>query len=284
MSVLHYYPADIGGGEMVDNWERLNTWPELALEQLMDSGVARIVFDRQGKRNALNGSMVDAIFEALAIIRARPDLKVVITKGAGLCYGAGVDLHFLRSQEQGPLADWDFPGATIRLTQAFREFPRITIAQVHGYCLGGSMGLMNVHDLVFAADDAQIGMPEVARGSFGQIATSTLFHSQIPLKKAALIALTSKNVTGLEADRLGLVSLCAPASDLEAITNETAREIASRQLATLQHHKIAVQMGVDLSFNEALKIDQLVGARLAATIDPTAEVDAWLKSRQSASE
>lgn len=268
----------------MDTWERLQTWPELYLERLEDSGVARIVFDRPEKRNALNGSLVAAFFEALAAIRARADLKVVITKGAGPCYGAGVDLHFLREQEQGPLPDWDRPGASIGLTQALREFPRITIAQVHGYCLGGSMALMNVHDLVFAAEDAQIGMPEVARGSFGQMATSTLFHSQIPLKKAALMALTSRNISGIEADRLGLVSLCAPAAGLEAMTNEIAREIASRQLATLQHHKIAVQMGLDLPFNEALKIDQLVGARQSAAIDPTADVDGWLKSGRSASQ
>lgn len=265
---------------MPDTWRKLKEWPELYLERLEDAGVARIVLNRPEKRNALTASLVDAFFESLEMIRADPELKVVISKGAGLVYSAGLDLHFLRSVSVVPPGDWDRPTVTIQLTQALLDYPRITIAQVHGYCLGGSLGLMNVHDLVFAAEEAQIGMPEIPRGSFGQIATSTLFHAQIPVKKAAFIALTAQNVSGAEADRLGLVSLAVPEKELEATTNRIAREIASRHLAPLQHHKIAVQMGRNLSLPEAIKLDQLVGARQARTVDPTADVDAFLKSQK----
>ena len=122
------------------------------------------------------------------------------------------------------------------------------------------MGLMNVHDLAIAADSAQIGMPEIPRGSFGQVATSTLFHSGIPPKKAALMALTARYLSGAEADRLGLVSLCAPEAELENVVNGIARQIASHQLAALQHHKIAVQMGGDLSLADALQ-DRPAGRR-----------------------
>ena len=113
-----------------------------------------------------------------------------------------------------PLPDWDRVQLNIRLTEALRDFPRILIAQVHGYCLGASFALMNVHDLVFAADNAQIGMPEMPRGSFGEIATSTLFHAQIPIKKASLIALTARNMSGIEAERIGLVNFVVPDGEL----------------------------------------------------------------------
>jgi enoyl-CoA hydratase/carnithine racemase len=265
---------------MTDQWLVLKEWPELILERMKDAGVARIVLNRPDKRNALTATLVEAFFAALEIIRVDPELKVVITKGAGETFSAGLDLHFLRSVSIVPPGDWDRPTVTIQLTQALLDFPRITIAQVQGYCLGGSLGLMNVHDLVFAAENAQIGMPEIPRGSFGQIATSTLFHAQIPIKKAALIALTARNVSGVEADRLGLVSLCAPQAELEATTNRIAREIASRHLAQLQHHKIAVQMGRSMSLPEALKLDQLVGARQARGVDPTMDVDGYLNSQK----
>jgi enoyl-CoA hydratase/carnithine racemase len=262
---------------MAETWVKLKEWPELYLERLEDAGVARIVLNRPDKRNALTATLVEAFFAALEMIRADAGLKVVVTKGAGAVYSAGLDLHFLRSVSVVAPGDWDRPTVTIALTQALLDFPRITIAQVHGYCLGGSLGLMNVHDLVFAADNAQIGMPEIPRGSFGQIATSTLFHAQIPIKKAALIALTARNVSGEEADRLGLVSLCAPEQELEATTNRIAREIATRHLAPLQHHKIAVQMGRNLSLTEAIKLDQLVGSRQARAVDPTMDVVAIIK-------
>jgi enoyl-CoA hydratase/carnithine racemase len=265
---------------MADTWRRLSEWQDLYLERLEDAGVARVVLNRPERRNALNASLVEAFFLALDEIRADPELKVVISKGAGPVYSSGLDLHFLRSVSTPPLKDWDRPTLTIQLTQALRDFPRITIAQVHGYCLGGSLGLMNMHDLVIAADDAQIGMPEILRGSFGQIATSTLFHSGVPLKKAALIQLTGRNVTGAEADRLGLVSLAVPAADLEAETVKIAREISLRHLAPLQHAKIAVQMGRDLTLSQAIQLDQLVGARQALGIDPTGDLESYLRSQK----
>ena len=265
---------------MAVSWKDLRRWSELYLERMEDAGVARVVLNRPDKRNAQTGTLVQAFFEALEIIRADLELKVVITKGAGTSFSAGLDLHYLNFLDHEPLRDFDRPAITTKLVEALIDFPRITIAQVHGYCLGGSMGLMNVHDLVIAADDAQIGMPEIPRGSFGEIATSTLFHAQIPLKKAALIALTARNISGADADRLGLVSLSVPAAELEDKTNEVARQIAKNHLAPLQHHKIAVQMGRDLPLKEAIRLDQLVGERQFTAIDPTGDVDGWLKSQK----
>ena len=135
---------------------------------------------------------------------------------------------------------------------------------MHGYCLGGALGIANCHDLVFAAEDAQLGMPEILRGSFGQLVTSTLIHGRIPIKKVALLQLVGRNLTGIEADRLGLVSQAVPAAELERTVNGIAREIASRHLATLEHAKIAVQMDRDLSLSQAIQLDMLVGARMRA--------------------
>ncbi len=265
---------------MADRWRKLREWPELVLERIEDAGVARVTLNWPERRNALNQPLVEAFFAALEIVRADPELKVVISRGAGAAYSSGLDLNFLRAVSKPPPGDWDRPTATVQLVQALRDFPRITMAQVHGYCLGGALGLMNVHDLVIAAADAQLGMPEILRGSFGQVATSTLFHAGLPLKKAALIQLTGRNVTGAEADRLGLVSQSVPAAELESTTVGIAREIAQRHLAPLQHAKIAVQMGRDLSLTQALQLDQLVGARQALALDPTADVESYLQSQK----
>jgi len=265
---------------MTDSWRKLKEWPELVLERLDDAGVARVVLNRPQKRNCLNAPLVEAWFAALELIRAERELKVVITKGSGGAFSSGLDLHFLRSVSAGPPGDWDRPTLTIRLAQALREFPRVTIAQVHGYCLGGSLGIMSAHDLAFAADNAQLGMPEVLRGSFGQMVTSMLVHGHIPIKKVALIQFTGKNVSGVEADRLGVVSMSVPEADLEGTTVRIAREIASRHLATLQHAKIAVQMGRDLTLTQAIQLDQLLGTRQSMAMDPTGDVEAYLRSQK----
>lgn len=265
---------------MSKTWKKLKEWPEIYLERLKDEGVARIVLNRPEKRNAQTGTLARSVLEALEEVRPDKSLKVVITKGAGTSFSAGLDLHFLRELDHEPVRDFDRPAITTAMVETVIEFPRIMIAQVHGYCLGGSMAFMNAHDLVIAAHDAQIGMPEMPRGSFGEIATSTLFHAQIPIKKAALIALSAENISGAEADRLGLVSMSVPAADLETTTTALACRIASNHLAPLQHHKIAVQMGRNLSLKEAIRMDQIVGERQFIDIDPTADVDGWLKSQK----
>jgi enoyl-CoA hydratase/carnithine racemase len=265
---------------MADDWTKIKVWPELHLERLSDAGVARIVLNRPDKKNSLNGEIFAAFFESLEIIRADRELKILITKGAGGTYSSGFFLPFLRAHSHEGLADWDRPRTMDRLAEELRFFPRVTIAQIEGYCLGGALALMNSHDLVFAANDAQIGMPEVMRGSFGQFATCTLVHAQIPIKKATYMQLVGENLSGAEAERIGLASLAMPAAELEAKTVAVARELSLRHLAVLEHAKIAVQMGRDLSLTDAMKLDHLVGQRLAKAVDATADVDSYLKSQK----
>jgi enoyl-CoA hydratase/carnithine racemase len=263
-----------------DSWQQLKAWPELILERLAGAGVARIILNRPDKRNCWNRPLCLAFMDALDIIRADRELKVVITKGAGTVYSSGLDLNFLREVSNGPLLDWDRPNLTIQIAEAVRVFPRIMIAQVHGYCLGGALGIMNCHDLVYAADDAQLGMPEILRGSFGQLVTSTLLHGGLPVKKLAHIALVGRNITGQEADALGIISQAVPAGELEKFTLGIAREIASRHLAPLEHHKITVQMGRDLTISQAIQLDQLVGQRMRRAMDPLGDVESYLKSQK----
>ena len=265
---------------MADNWITIKEWPELILDRLSDAGVARITLNRPDKRNCWNRPMCEAFIEALDLVRSDKELKVVITRGAGKVYSSGLDLTFLREVSNGPLLDWDRPNLTIQIAEALRAFPRIVIAQIHGYCLGGALGIMNCHDLVFAAKDCQLGMPEILRGSFGQLVTSTLLHGGLPVKKLAFIALVGRNFSGQEADELGVISKAVPAGELEAYTIGIAREIASRHLAPLEHHKITVQMGRDLSLSQAIQLDQLVGQRLRRAMDPLGDVESYLKSQK----
>jgi enoyl-CoA hydratase/carnithine racemase len=266
----------------MSDWVEIRSWPELVLERTPDAGVARIVLNRPDKRNCWNRPMCLAFLESLEIIREDKSLKVVVVKGAGPAFSSGLDLTFLREVSNGPLLDWDRPNLTIRIAETIRNFPRIVIAQIHGYCLGGALGIVNCCDLVIAADDVQLGMPEVMRGSFGQLVTSTLIHAGIPIKKVSYMALIGRNLTGEEADKLGIVSLSVPSAELETRVDEMARDIASRNLATLEHHKIAVQMDRDLTLSQAIQLDQLVGQRLRRAMDPLGDVEGYLKSQKGA--
>ena len=250
------------------------------LEKSSDKRVATIRLNRPEKRNAINQQMVDDMLAALENVRADAEMRVVVVKGNGPSFCSGLDLYYLRSVTKNPPGDWDRHTSTRLLFDAVRNFPKVTIAQVHGYCLGGGLALMNSHDLVIAAANAQIGMPEILRGSFGQMATSTLFHSGVSVKKAALVQLTGRNLTGVEADRLGLVSMAVEESQLEGVTQDLAAEIATRHPAALASAKIAVQMGAHLGLPEAMRVDQLVGAWQHLMVDPVAHVEDYLMSQK----
>jgi enoyl-CoA hydratase/carnithine racemase len=123
-------------------------------------------------------------------------------------------------------------------------------------------------------------MPEILRGSFGQVVTSTLMKGGLPLKKLAHVALVGKNFTGREASEMGVASQAFPAATLEAEVTTIAREISLRHLAALEHHKIAVQLGRDMTIAQAVQIDQLVGQRLRRAMDPLGDVENYLASQK----
>src|SRR5882762_5503289 len=110
---------------MAETWRKLEEWPELILERIEDAGVARITLNRPHKRNCWNRALCLAFLEALDIIRADKELKVVISKGAGTVYSSGLDLAFLLEVSSGPLLDWDRPSLTIPVAETLRAFPRI---------------------------------------------------------------------------------------------------------------------------------------------------------------
>src|SRR5690348_6214299 len=125
-------------------WSKIKEWPELYLEKMDDAQVARVTLNRPDKRSAQNLTMVQSFLDALDLVRKERNLKVVITRGAGKTFSAGLDLHYLHFLDHEPLRHFDRPALTTHLIETLIDFPRITIAQVHGYAVGGSMAMMNV--------------------------------------------------------------------------------------------------------------------------------------------
>lgn len=243
-------------------------------------GIATVMLNRPEKKNALSLKLLSELFDAVHEVRRNDKIRCLILDAAGDSFCAGRDLHEL-SDGLGKKAAWgDETGTAINIVRVLREAPQITIACVRGYCLGGGMVLMNGCDLAIAADDAQIGMPEILRGSYGRSATPTLFHSRIPIKKAFYIQITGRNMSGTEAARMGIVSQAVPKKDLNKTVRELANEIASRNPVALEHAKIAAYTEMDLSFDLAVKADEAISHRLRYYTNPVPDVDGYLKSQK----
>ncbi len=244
-----------------------------------EEGIAWLTLNRPERKNALSKALMAEIIDCLKDLRENDRIRCIVTTGAGDSFCSGLDLYDLRESWKRKRR-WDEGGSAREIVTLLRGCPQVTIAAVNGYCLGGGLVLVNGHDLAFAADTAKIGMPEIIRGSYGAIATPTLFHSGIPMKKAFYIQLTGRNLTAEEAEKIGLVSKVVPEKQLMDSVNQLAREIASRDPATLEHAKIAAYTERDLEFNKALQVDDLVAHRQKYYTNPLNDVEDYLRSQK----
>ena len=243
-----------------------------------NTGIAWLTLNRPEKKNALSIALLAEVAAVLRSLAENENIRCIVTTGTGDSYSSGRDLYDMRGQDNRRRTRGF--GGVAEIVDIMRKLPQITVAKVRGWCLGGGLALINGHDLVVSADTANFGMPEVIRGSYGATATPSLFHAGIPFKKAFYISLTGRNLTGIEAERIGLVSQVVPDKELDSYVETLARELASRNGATLENAKIAAYMQKDLPFDMALRADDLVQHRLRYYTNPLSDVEGYLHSQK----
>ena len=241
-------------------------------------GIAWLTLSRPEKKNALSIALLAELSSILRYLADNDKIRCIVTTGAGDSYSSGRDLYDMRGQNNRRRTRG--VGGVAEIVDIMRKLPQVTVAKVRGWCLGGGLAMINGHDLVVAADSAKFGMPEIIRGSYGATATPSLFHGGIPIKKAFYISLTGRNLTGVEAERVGLVSQVVPEEELDSFVETLAKELASRNGATLENAKIAAYMQKDLPFDMALKADDLVQHRLRYYTNPLNDVEGYLHSQK----
>jgi feruloyl-CoA hydratase/lyase len=243
-------------------------------------GVAWLTLNRPEKKNALSIALLKELADILRSLGDNDKIRCIVTAGAGDSYSSGRDLYDMRSGQSHRRRIRGGDGGVVEIVTIMRNLPQVTVAAVKGWCLGGGLAMINGHDLVIAADTAKFGMPEVIRGSYGATATPSLFHAGIPIKKAFFISLTGRNLTGEEAERVGLVSQVVAEKELDNYVATLAKELAGRNAATLESAKIAAYMQKDLPFHMALQADDLVSHRMRYYTNPLSDVEGYLHSQK----
>jgi enoyl-CoA hydratase/carnithine racemase len=245
-----------------------------------NEGIAWLTLNRSEKKNALSIALLNELVGILRSLADNDKIRCIVTRGAGDSYSSGRDLYDMRSNQTHRRRSRGGDGGVVEVVRIMRNLPQVTLAAVKGWCLGGGLAMINGHDLVISADTAKFGMPEIIRGSYGATATPSLFHGGIPIKKAFYISLTGRNLTGAEAERVGLVSQVVPENELDSYVEILAKELASRNGATLESAKIAAYMQKDLPFHMALQADDLVQHRMRYYTNPLSDVEGYLHSQK----
>jgi enoyl-CoA hydratase len=209
------------------------------ISSALADGVAEIVVDHP----PVNALPVAGWFELAEAVRAAggdPRARVVVLRAEGRGFNAGVDIKEIQ-------ADTGFAALIGANRGCFAAFAAVyecavpVIAAVHGFCLGGGVGLAGNADVIVASEDATFGLPEVDRGALG---AATHLSRLVPQHKARAMMYTSAIATAAELHAFGSVLRVVPRAELRTAALEVAAEIAAKDPAVIRMAKEAFN-GID---------------------------------------
>jgi enoyl-CoA hydratase/carnithine racemase len=198
--------------------------------------IGRVTLNRPEKLNALSRQLMSEIVELGAWLKLREDIRVVIVSGAGRSFCAGFDLNDFSSASAG-----ESPRMAADLgrlaTNALTDVPQLTIAAVHGHCVGGGVVFVAGCDLRVATTETTFIIPEVDLGiplAWGGI--PRLVREIGPALTKELV-LTCRPFDAAEAKSIGFINRVVAPKDLDTTVNELAENLASKTLYSLHSTK-----------------------------------------------
>ncbi len=204
----------------------------------VEAGVAEVVIDHPPV-NALDAAGWFALADALNKAGANPDVRVAILRAEGRGFCAGVDIKEL--ERGGAEALIAVNRGCFAAFAAVYECEVPVIAAVHGFCLGGGIGLAGNADLIVAADDASFGLPEVDRGALG---AATHLARLVPQHKLRAMVYTGARASAAELQNFGAIVRVVERAQLREAARALANELAQKSPTVLRAAKQSLN-GID---------------------------------------
>jgi enoyl-CoA hydratase len=211
----------------------------MGISQSVEDGVAEVVMDNP----PVNALTVAGWFELAAVVQglgANPSVRALVLRAEGRGFNAGVDIKEMQATEGFDA----LIGANRGCYEAFAavyDCAVPVIAAVHGYCLGGGIGLVGNADIIVASDDATFGLPEVDRGALG---AATHLSRLVPQHKMRAMVYTSAVATAAELHAFGSVLEVVPRAELRDAAMRVASAIAAKSPTVIRRAKESLN-GID---------------------------------------
>jgi len=205
-------------------------------------GVAEITVDNPPV-NALPVRGWHALADALTAASRDPAVRVVVLRAEGRGFNAGVDIKELQAaaREGSGAAIVGVNQGCAAAFAAVYDCAVPVVAAVHGFCLGGGIGLVGNADVIVASDDATFGLPEVDRGALG---AATHLARLVPAHRMRAMMYTSETATAAQLHAYGSVLKVVPRDGLREAAHEVARAIAAKNPAVIRAAKASLN-GID---------------------------------------
>ncbi len=225
--------------------------------------------------NALPSWGYEELRDTLYSINDRRDVNVVILTAAGRGFCAGVDIREGAEDTDGSII--------ARINRANREaYAAIydctvpVIGAIHGFCLGGGIGMAGSCDILVAADNSTFGMPEIDRGAMGAATHLTRLFGQF---KARRMFFTGKTIDAQEAYRLGAIEKVVPVEDLMSEAKSLAAEMADKSPLAIRMAKESIN-GIELlDLRKSYRFEQCFTYELYTSEDSKEARRAYVEKR-----
>jgi cyclohexa-1,5-dienecarbonyl-CoA hydratase len=226
--------------------------------------------------NVIDMPMMEDLAQALAEIESRADLSTIVFSGENKSFSAGVDVAaHTPDKVERMLAKFH---TVIRALVATK---RVTIAAVHGHCLGGGAEMAMVCDIVYTTESAQWGFPEINLGCYPPVACTAL-ASLVGQKRASELILTGRIITGEEASQIGLANQAVPREKLVAVVDECVDRLRKLSPAALALTKKAVYAWDSMHFDKGLgRAERIYLEELINTADAQEGIRAFMEKRDA---
>ena len=240
----------------------------------VDGGVARIEL-RHPPLNVIDIVMMEELGLALADIESRSDVVAVVLSGEGKAFSAGVDVA-----AHVPNKIDEMLGRFHRIVRALVASKKVTIAVVHGHCLGGGAELALVCDMAYTTESARWGFPEIKLGCYPPVACTAL-AALVGQKRAAELILTGRTISGSEAAAMGLATRAVTEAELSSVVEECVQRLLKHSPAALAVAKKAFYAWDSMHFDKGLaRAEKIYFEELVKTSDANEGIAAFLEKRE----
>jgi len=215
--------------------------PKLLLEK--DGPIGWIVFNQPEKRNAVSQEMWQQMPEHVGDLAADDAIRVVILRGAGeQAFVAGADISQFKDRRRNMADEEEYRRISAQGQEALARLGKPLLAMIHGYCVGGGVGIAITCDIRIAADDARFGIPAARLGLGYHYRGMEKLMTLIGPAYTKEIFFTARTDFGAQdALRMGLVNQVVPRAELLGYTREYAQRIARNAPLTLRSAKTTVE-------------------------------------------
>ncbi len=238
--------------------------------------VAEITLNRPEQLNTFNTPLAAELEQALHALDADETVRVIIIRGAGKAFCAGIDVNELAGKSAMQYRDWI--GRMEKPLVTISRLAKPVIAQVHGVAAANGAGLVAAADLAIASHNARLGLTAINVGlnCIGPVVPVT---RSVGRKRALELLLYGDLINAETALNMGLVNRVVPAADLEAETRQWAATLARKSPIAVQISKKAFYTAADLDYYKAFEYMNEAFARLCTTEDAKEGVQAFFEKR-----